>query len=151
MQEQILCYRKQLAYELKQASNDLASSPKLYMAESPLRDLHQNETPSSSSSSSSTNSDSSSGPKPNAGNKDLNISRNEDDDQEKTSVLVGKRKRAKTDKTHVETPLVPQRCLPSEAADSLCKLVLNADPTKDRYALKTYFVSLCKHVNLYFV
>lgn len=173
MQERILCYRKQLAYELKQESNDLPSTPNPYMDESPihayperppsessrspLHDLPQNKTPSLSGSSSSTNSDSLGGRKPNAGNEETagqeEIVDQEETaglNQENTNVLEQKRKRAKTDKTVVKTPVVPQR-LQSETADNLWKLVLNADPTNDRYALKTYFVSLCKHVNLYFV
>jgi hypothetical protein len=116
------------------------------------------ETQQLSGSSSSTNSDSLGGRKPNAENEEIG---NEDavdqedtvglgDVQENTDLLEPKRKRAKTDKTGVQTPVVPQR-LQSETADTLCELVLNADPNKDRYALKTYFVSLCKHVNLYFL
>lgn len=168
MQEQILCYRKQLAYELKHKSNDHPSTSTQYIDESPLHvysarppsgssrsplhDLSSTKTPSVSGSSSSTSSDSLGGSKPNAGKEDtLSSSLGLNAEQEDAEVHnKPKRKRTKTDKTKVKTPVVPQR-LHTETAHSLCDLVLKADPNNERYALKTYFVSLCKHVNLYFL
>jgi hypothetical protein len=94
------------------------------------------------------------GRKRNAGNNEILANASGD---EETSVNVDQegqdketRKRKKAAKTRVHTPSVPKR-LQSETADELCNRVLEADHNNDRYALKTYFVSLCKHVNLYFL
>lgn len=157
MQEQILCYRKQLAYELKHESNDHPSTSTLNLDDSPLHVYsarpppeRSTTSPSVSGSLSATESDPLGAKKQSAEEEGTSSNRLVPNEKEEGAAAHTKRKGRRTEKA-VGTPVVSQRPDTGAAAQELCNLLLKADPNSERYALKTYFVSLCKHVNLYFL
>uniref|UniRef100_K3Z308 Ubiquitin-like protease family profile domain-containing protein n=1 Tax=Setaria italica TaxID=4555 RepID=K3Z308_SETIT len=135
--EQILCYRKQLAYELKRESNDHPSTSTLNLDDSPLHVYsarpppgRSTTSPSVSGSLSATESDPLGAKKQSAEEEGTSSNRLVPNEKEEGAAAHTKRKRRRTDKA-VGTPVVSQRPDTGAAAQELCNLLLKADPNSE--------------------
>ncbi|RCV40664.1 hypothetical protein SETIT_9G073500v2 [Setaria italica] len=135
--EQILCYRKQLAYELKHESNDHPSTSTLNLDDSPLHVYsarpppgRSTTSPSVSGSLSATESDPLGAKKQSAEEEGTSSNRLVPNEKEEGAAAHTKRKGRRTEKA-VGTPVVSQRPDTGAAAQELCNLLLKADPNSE--------------------
>jgi hypothetical protein len=152
MQEQILRYRKQLAYELKHESNDHPSTSTLHIDESSIHvysrpPAHSARYPSVSSEVTiSDKNDADEGDTSDSSRmsnaQQEGMSNAQQEDTSDSSLIPNaqqvdtRRKRKRKEKTAVKTPVVPER-QHTETGPLICDLVLKADPRVERYALSS--------------